>query len=1274
MAESDADLLARTDTTPVPVMVKLDYDAIASYSGGVRDIPATSPSTTGRSLTTRAATESRYALEVARRETAITDAIAATVPEARIGRSLRVVYGGVTATVPANRARDLLSVPGVVAVHADELRQLLTDSSNEFIGSPAVWDEVGGRATAGEGILFGSLDSGLWPEHPSFADNPDLPAAPPRPDGNALECDYGDNPLTEAVDVHECGNKLVGGRAFIDQYLAQAGLPEETYPDSARDSNGHGTHTATTSAGGVVDEAEVFGIDRGPISGVAPGASVMGYKVCGALGCYTSDTTAAVEAAILDGVDVINYSISGGVDPFADPTELAFLDAYAAGIYVATSAGNSGPTAATANHLSPWVTSVAASTQTREFGSTLTLTADGGATFTAEGVSIGSGLTGDAPVELATEVEGYTDVQCATEPPSDTTFEGLIVGCERGNPAGRVASGYNAFLGGAAGVVLYNPTLADVETDNHWLPVVHLADGTEFTAFMAANDEVTGSFTAGEPRDGAGDVMANFSSRGPAGAFVKPDITAPGVQILAGHTPTPESIVVGPPGEYFQAIAGTSMSAPHVAGSGILLLADHPEWTPGQVRSALMTTSTTDVVKEDLETPADPFDMGAGRIDLAAAKDPGLTLDETARDFLDLTNDPTTSIDLNLPSLNAPLMPGRVTTTRTVTNVSASTATYAVSTSAGDGSAIDVSPSRFTIPAGASKALTITIQSANTDGQEFGEIRLRANGRAPLHLPVAFAPRQGGATVTSDCDPADVEVGATSACTVTATNDGFGPTTVGGTTTVNDRLRVATAGAPAEVTDNRTATLPPTELSGREPGTPSLEPLGVAGYLPLDSFGVAPNPVGDEEALDFDLAEPFLYNGIPYDRIGVTTNGYLIAGGSAGSTDIVCCPPQVLPDIAPPNNVIAPFWSDLTGEGAPGIVVATLTDDETGDSWAVIEWQLNAFGTDERKTFQVWLGMNAAQDVELTYPSDDLPDLTGLSEDLVIGAENENGTGGESRVQTPPTVPDGEESADLAVVSTDPTPGDSLSYTVEVTGYAGGPGEVRTELAATGVPGTTVVTSPVAVIGPALGEVEAFVERAYQDLAGRRADPGGLAYWSDRIRAGTITRAGFALRLARGDHWLGEVVDERYRQIVGFDPDPDGRAFWISHLRAGGSERLLAAQLVGSPAFFDRANREVPAFVDETFLALIGRLPEPAGRDYWIGRVDDGLSRSRVGSIIFSLREVRERRARDLSVLLLRRPPSGGELSSWAAQLRTGTDLNLTATIVGSDAYFDGGG
>ena len=610
LAQTDPALLGRDDATPTAVMIKLDYDAVASYAGTVPGLAPTSPSITGRPLTGATAAERNYDRYIAGQEAEAVRQIERRVPETEFGSNHRVVYGGIAAVIPANRVADVLATPGVVAVQEDSLNQPLTDASPEFVNAPPLYEQLGSIANAGEGVIYGNLDTGVWPEHPSFADQGNLPAPP----GPARECNFGDNPLTPANDPFGCNNKLIGGAAFLDTYLSDPGRAAAEPFHTTRDSNGHGTHTASTSAGNVLDSAPVLGVDRGPIHGLAPGAYVMEYKVCGIEGCYDSDSSAAVAQAIIDGVDVINFSISGGTDPYTDPVELSFLDAYAAGVFVSASAGNAGPGAGTANHLSGWVTTVAASTQTREFRSTLTVQS-GGNTATFDGVSITAGA-GPSPIVLSS-APPYNNPLCDVPAPPGL-FDGKIVACQRGVVA-RVEKGFNVLQGGAEGMVLYNPTLADVETDNHWLPTVHLADGTDLVAFLNANPGAIASFTAGAPADGQGDVMAAFSSRGPAGLFIKPDVTAPGVQILAGHTPFRESVLGGPPGEHFQAIAGTSMSSPHVAGAAILLRAVHATWTPGQIKSALMTTAIQDVVKEDLTTPADPFDMGSGRIDIGTA-------------------------------------------------------------------------------------------------------------------------------------------------------------------------------------------------------------------------------------------------------------------------------------------------------------------------------------------------------------------------------------------------------------------------------------------------------------------------------------------------------------------------------------------------------------------------------------------------------------------------------------------------------------------------------
>ncbi|WP_109508333.1 S8 family serine peptidase [Nocardioides speluncae] len=1042
LAKSSPGLLKRTDSTLVPVMIKLDHDALASYRGGIEGLAATSPAKTGKDLNLKSQAARDYTAYMKSTEQAVTSELAKVAPKADVSGSQRVVYGGLSALVPANKVKDIVKIDGVVAVQKDQLNKLQTDASAAFLNTQPVYNALGGRATAGKGVIYGNLDSGIWPEHPSYADNGTL-SAPPAP---ARECNYGDNPLTPAVDVFVCQNKLIGGAHFTDTYDAAIG--DDTYAGTARDSNGHGTHTSSTSAGGVVNSAPVFGVNRGPIAGMAPGAWVMEYKVCGPQGCFSSDSAAAVAQAILDGVEVINFSISGGTDPLTDPVELAFLDAYAAGVFVAASAGNAGPGAGTANHLSPWVTTVAASTQKREFANTLSLTAGNGDTFTADGSSITAGA-GPLPVVLSS-APPYSNNICSA-PAAPGTFTGMIVACQRGGGPGRVQKGFNVLQGGAAGMVLYNPTLADVETDNHWLPTTHLADGTDFVAFMNSHTGVTGSFTAGVKRNGRGDVMAAFSSRGPAGKFIKPDVTAPGVQILAGHTPTPEDVAGGPPGELFQAIAGTSMSSPHVAGAAILLNAAHPTWTPGQIKSALMTNSIVGVLKEDLVTPADPFDMGAGRINLERANLAPLTFDESAADYAALTGDPVHAVDLNLPSINAPVLPGQLTTTRNVKNVTGQQLTFNVVASAPAGSKITVFPKTFKLKSGASRNLTITIETDAPIGvQQFGQIKITATNPAfrQMHLPVAWIHTQGTVALSQSCIPPTIPKGDQTTCDVVATNNSFDSQAIEITSKVSNHLTIEDVTG-AQQPDLRTAHLPLRTLAGAKLGVPSVDPGALFGYIPLSSFGVTPIPIGDEEIINFN-SPAFSYNGKSYTRFGIDSNGYVLAGGGT-SQDNNCCDLPAGANPAPPNNMLAPFWTDLDGTGAPGVFVATLTDGV--NTWIVVEYQVNVFGTTSNRTFQTWIGVNGTQDITFAYNPANLPaDPNG--QPFLVGAENEAGQG--DMVAVLPT-------GDQRVTSTDPAPGGTATYSMLINGVSVGTGTVTTTMTATGVPGKTIVRTPVAI-------------------------------------------------------------------------------------------------------------------------------------------------------------------------------------------------------------------
>jgi hypothetical protein len=1049
LAQSNQALLKRTDSKPVNVVVKLDYDATASYAGTIRGLAATSPRITGHKLTGTSAAERAYERYTKGIDAKFRADVAAKVTGARLGRSLTRVYGGVAMQLPANQVKRLLTIANVAAVQSDVLNKpQATVESPTFIGAPTIWAQEGGRANAGKGVIFGDIDTGLWPEHPMVADNGNLPAPPPAPSGDPRACVYGDNPLTPALDVFACNNKVIGGQPFLDTYNVLVG--GEVFPDSARDSNGHGTHTTTTAAGDNVTTAPVLGIDRGPISGVAPGAYVIEYKVCGLEGCFGSDSAAAVGQAVLDGVNVINYSISGGSSPFADPVELAFLDAYDAGVTVAASAGNSGPGAGTTDHRSPWVMTVAASTQRREFQSTLTMT-DGASSATFVGSSLTHGVGTPAPVVLAENVPGNTDKFCGTALSSGSAT-GQIVACQRGGGIGRIQKGVNVLQGGAVGMILYNVPLQDTETDNHFLPTVHLADGAAFLSFMAGHPGATATFTDGVKANGQGDVMAAFSSRGPGGLFLKPDITAPGVQILAGNTPIPDDVAGGVPGNYYQAIAGTSMSSPHIAGSAILLQALHTDWGPGAIKSALMTTAKGGVVKEDTVTPADPFDDGSGRVDLTRAGKAPLVFEDSAANMAAKGSSDLLAPSVNIASVNLPTMSGSVSVQRTARNVSGKALTFSVKTTAPAGAKIKVTPASGTIAKNGSRTFTITVSSIGT-GQQFGQVRFLTSGQPTLHLPVAWFNQQGVVTLSQSCGSGTLTVNGTTTCQVTIANTTMSNAAVTATSEVTSGLRITSASGASVASSHKKATVGPVPLAGAQDAVPAIangsSPAG--GYLPLSLFGVAPIPLGDEQIVNFNVPA-YTFGGQSFTRLGAVSNGYIVMGGGDGGD--VSFIPQTLPDASRPNGVLAPYWTDLDGTGADGLRVATLTDGV--NTWIVVDWRVRLFGTTDDRQMEVWIGVNGPEDISYTYePATTLNQGTPAGFGLTVGAENLSGTAGAQIAGAPAN--------DYVITTTPGFPGETYSYTLNVKGVTVGSQSLKTSMQSNLTLGSTVVSTPITV-------------------------------------------------------------------------------------------------------------------------------------------------------------------------------------------------------------------
>jgi hypothetical protein len=299
-------------------------------------------------------------------------------------------FNGFAAQLSLDQAEKLASVDGVTLVSTDELQVMDTSSTPTFLGLDApggLWDELGGVGNAGDGMIIGLVDSGIWPESLSFSDRVDKANGTPSfaPTAKLVYQQipgwHGKCTPGEDFNASMCNQKLIGAQYFNAAWGGNAAIDAQR-PwefDSPRDYNGHGTHTSSTAGGNhgvpTTGPAEVFG----PISGMAPHARIAMYKALWSTEAadtasgYNSDLVAAIDQAVADGVDVISYSISGTTTNFRDPVEISFMYAAAAGIFVSESAGNSGPTTGTVAHPGPWTTTVAAGTHNRNGEGSVTL-------------------------------------------------------------------------------------------------------------------------------------------------------------------------------------------------------------------------------------------------------------------------------------------------------------------------------------------------------------------------------------------------------------------------------------------------------------------------------------------------------------------------------------------------------------------------------------------------------------------------------------------------------------------------------------------------------------------------------------------------------------------------------------------------------------------------------------------------------------------------------------------------------------------------------------
>ncbi|WP_199775482.1 S8 family serine peptidase [Microbulbifer pacificus] len=737
-------------------IVQLEDKPVATYDGGLEGYAPTRANK-NRAVMVRdrvlmsSAPVKAYSQHLLDRQSTLLRKSQSAGANIAVKRNFTLANNAMLVEMTQDDAEIMARQPGVKRITPNRIFQLNTDRGPEFIGATRLWDGSGspsGLNVKGEGMVVGIVDTGINTDHPAFAGDNFDPAGNPLGNGvYAGDC---------ASDASLCNDKLIGVFSYpeiTDVYRAPEfqERPWDTKmirPANGEDYHGHGSHTASTVAGNRIENTPLQGFDGSATSdgvdldfqfphtsGVAPEARIMAFQVCWPgnggdpyAGCPESALLSAFEDAIASGVvDVINFSIGGAENfPWDDPMELAFLSAREAGISVAAAAGNSGPNYFSADHTSPWVTTVGASTHDRVMSAgDKTLSGFEGSGYMSyteiPGKSFSGGITGE--VVLAENYpdpdtsDEYTAASCNVPFPAGTFTADQIVICERGVIA-RVEKAQNVAAGGAGGFILQNLSTSEtVVADSYVLPGIHVEAKYRWTlknwvnssagTARATISDFTNSyeFVAEE-----GNNLAVFSSMGPSRTndTLVPDLTAPGVQIYAANADD-QPFTAYPAASDWTFMSGTSMAAPHTAGAMTLLKQLHPEWTPAEIQSALMLTAGPVYLKsgEYRFEPYTHFMVGAGAINVERAANTGLVMDETIENYLDANpRNGGIASQVNLASMANSNCEGSCTWLRTVT-ATKDGVWNATGFGKQAGVEIEVSPSRFSLKAGEKQSIVV---------------------------------------------------------------------------------------------------------------------------------------------------------------------------------------------------------------------------------------------------------------------------------------------------------------------------------------------------------------------------------------------------------------------------------------------------------------------------------------------------------------------------------------------------------------------------------------
>ncbi|WCJ31354.1 Subtilase family protein [Euphorbia peplus] len=685
---------------------------------------------------------------------------------------------GYSTRLTEEEAELLKTQPGILSVLPEMRYELHTTRTPEFLGLDKNADMFP-QSDSGSDVIIGVLDTGVWPESRSFDDA----GMSPAPASWKGQCEAGTN-FTSA----NCNKKLIGARFFANGYEATLGpIDESKESKSPRDDDGHGTHTSSTTAGSIVQDASLFGYAPGAARGMAPRARVAVYKVCWIGGCFSSDILGAMDKAIEDGVNVMSMSLGGGMsDYYKDSVAIGAFAAMEKGILVSCSAGNAGPTSYSLSNVAPWITTVGAGTLDRDFPAFVSL--GNGQNYSGVSLFRGDTLPGKMlPFVYAGNASNSSNGNlCMMDSLIPEKVAGKIVFCDRGVNA-RAQKGAVVKAAGGLGMVLANTPANGEElvADAHLLPATSVGEknGNLIKSYLFSdpNPTVTILFEGTKVGIQPSPIVAAFSSRGPNSItpdILKPDLIAPGVNILAGW-----SGAVGPTGlsmdtrrVEFNIISGTSMSCPHVSGLAALIKGVHPDWSPAAIRSALMTTSyvayKTGRRLQDSATGKEstPFDHGAGHVDPVSALNPGLVYDLTSEDYLgflcalNYTASEITSLarrryacdmkkkysvnDLNYPSfaVNFDTMQSKsganvVKHTRTLTNVGGAGAYKAAISGQFEGVKISVEPESLSFSeAKEKKSYTVTFIGSSMPMNSNAFARLEwSDGKHIVGSPIAVS-------------------------------------------------------------------------------------------------------------------------------------------------------------------------------------------------------------------------------------------------------------------------------------------------------------------------------------------------------------------------------------------------------------------------------------------------------------------------------------------------------------------------------------------------------